>query len=79
VKIEAVNARLTTAVNVRVEAHRAREDGRLDVPFYIARLAWARRVEAELEPLRRTAGYVVSRAYELCTAHTADFYRPRAR
>lgn len=73
--IDEVNARLTTAVNVRVAAHRARERRAIDVPTYIRRLAWARKVEDELEPVRRAAGFTRSRAYELCSAHTADFYR----
>lgn len=77
--LDAINTRLRTAVNVRVDAHRRREAGQLDVPTYTRRLAWARKVEDECEPLRRAAGYSCSRAYELCTAHTAGYYRPRGR
>lgn len=69
------NRRLTTALNVRVQAHRAREARTIDVPTYLNRLRWVRKVEDELEPVRRAAGYKRSRAYELCTAHTADVYR----
>jgi hypothetical protein len=75
--LDAINERLRTATDVRVHAHRAREAGQIDVPTYVRRLAWARRVEDECEPIRRAAGYSCSRAYELCTAHTADYYRPR--
>lgn len=74
-EVEAANRRLTTAVNVRVLAHRDREARTIDVPTYLTRLRWARKVEDELEPVRRAAGYRRSRAYELCTAYTAAVYR----
>lgn len=73
--VEVANRRLTTAVSVRVAAHRARDARTIDVSTYLSRLAYARRVEDECEPTRRAAGYLCSRAYELCTAYTADVYR----
>jgi len=75
VTVDEANRRLTTAINVRVHAHRAREARTIDVPTYLNRLRWARKVEDELEPVRRAAGYKMSRAWELSTAHTTDVYR----
>lgn len=73
--VDEANRRLTTALAVRVQAHRAREAKAIDVPTYLNRLRWVRKVEDELEPVRRAAGYKRSRAYELCTAGTAAVYR----
>lgn len=77
--LDEANDRLKTAVNVRVDAHRKRKEGKIDVPTYVRRLKWVRDQEARFEPIRRAAGYTCSRALEGCTAHTADFYRPRPR
>jgi len=76
VEIDEANRRLTTAVAVRVAAHRARKARKIDAQTYTRRLAWARKVEDECEPIRRAAGYTMSRAYELCTVLTLDYSRP---
>jgi hypothetical protein len=75
VTFEEANERLRAAVRIRVDAHRRRERGAMTVHEYLTALRWVRAVEDELEPIRAAAGYCCSRAYELCTVHTDDFYR----
>ena len=74
ITLEEANKRLRAAVGIRVDAHRRRERGAMSVHEYLTALRWVRAVEDELEPIREAAGYYCSRAYELCTAHTADYY-----
>lgn len=73
--IDEVNDRLKVAIDRRVMAHHARQRGTISVATYLGLLRWVRDVEDRLEPLRRAVGYRRSRAYELCTAYTADVYR----
>jgi hypothetical protein len=74
VTFEQANEWLRNAIVIRVDAHRRRERGAMSVHEYLTALRWVRRVEDELEPIREAAGYCCSRAFELCTAHTADYY-----
>lgn len=64
------NRRLDAALVVRVDAHRRRGAGRMDVHEYLVALEWARWVEDTLDPVRRAAGYTCSRAWERVTART---------
>jgi L-alanine-DL-glutamate epimerase-like enolase superfamily enzyme len=75
VSFEEANERLRAAVRIRVDAHRRRERGAMTVHEYLTALRWVRAVEDELEPIRELDGYCCSRAFELCTAHTADHYK----
>jgi hypothetical protein len=79
VTFEEANLRLRAAVEIRVDAHRRRERGGMTAHQYLTALRWVRAVEDALEPVRLAEGYCCSRAYELCTVHTADFYRPPER
>lgn len=67
-RIPAVNARLDEALDRRVQLHRARAAGTLDVAPYLAGLREVRSVEDQLEPIRRRAGLTISRAMELSAA-----------
>lgn len=75
--IDAVNAQLSSALAIRCDLHQRRERGVLTIYEYVLGLAWVRAQEAELEPVRRRAGYNFARAWELVTART-DYRGPSA-
>jgi hypothetical protein len=67
-RLAVYNAAVDAALDHRVELHRLRAAGDLDVKPYLEGLRAVRDVEDTLEPLRRKAGAVGSRAYELSRA-----------
>jgi hypothetical protein len=75
ISFEEANERLRAAIAIRVDAHRRRRRGAMTVHEYLTALRWVRAVEDELEPIREAAGYCCSRAFELCSVHTADYYK----
>lgn len=77
VDIDAVNAQLSSALDVRCDLHDRRKAGLVTVYEYVLGLAWVRAQEAELEPIRERAGYNFSRAWEQVTART-DYTGPSA-
>lgn len=73
-QVTRANLRLTDAIGIRVDLHRQRRAGAINPEDYKLGCEWIRRIEDDLEPVRRAAGYRFSRAYELCTART-DYTR----
>jgi hypothetical protein len=64
-KLAVYDAAMDAALDHRLELHRRRLSGDLDVKSYLDGLRAVRDVEDHLEPLRREAGATHSRAYEL--------------
>lgn len=77
VTVDEANARLKNAILIRCDLHQRRKAKLIGVDEYVMGLWWVRRQEAELEPIRRAAGYNFSRAWEGCTART-DYTGPSA-
>lgn len=69
-KLAVYNAALDAAIDHRLQLHRLRNDGDLAVHPYLDGLKAVRDVEAALEALRRQAGALHSRAYELSAEET---------
>jgi hypothetical protein len=65
--LDVLNAALDAALERRVELHRDRRAGDIDVSTYLAGLRAVRDIEDHLEPLRRELGAPCSRAFELET------------